>query len=188
MSGVVLQREFINHKYYQDIKFRLVYFHLLLRGGKVVSLNEIADATDLRKSEVRKIIDLMREDGEIIRHSHSRSKKYYEVKNVKAIGEEKAINGTRIDERLRLTQEWINAAKKIGVDNPSLVFDEFKDYWLARAGKAAYRVNWLVTWRGWCIKSLKYRKQNKLEDDIPEEFRGLKPSEILKKRGLWDGC
>jgi hypothetical protein len=42
-------------------------------------------------------------------------------------------------------------AEHLSLD-PQAVFDSFRDYWLAKAGAAARKVDWLATWRNWCRK------------------------------------
>jgi uncharacterized protein YdaU (DUF1376 family) len=43
-------------------------------------------------------------------------------------------------------------ARALGI-NPTTEFPKFRDYWLAKAGKEARKVDWPATWRYWCRNS-----------------------------------
>ena len=67
---------------------------------------------------------------------------------------EKNNRATRLTQNALLSEEWINEALKIRADwsakHVQAVFDEFKDYWIARPGKDAAKLDWIATWRNWC--------------------------------------
>ena len=49
-----------------------------------------------------------------------------------------------------LPDEWAQAAKAIRPDvDPAKVFDEFRDYWIARPGAGGCKLDWLCVWRNW---------------------------------------
>lgn len=49
-----------------------------------------------------------------------------------------------------LPDEWAQAAKAIRHDvDPAKVFDEFRDYWVARPGAGGCKLDWLCVWRNW---------------------------------------
>ncbi len=80
------------------------------------------------------------------------------------------VSASRIQPDLTLSDEWIDTALELRKDwNRSFVhsvFDTFKDYWMAKAGKDAVKADWLATWRGWCKRDNATPKQ---QSDI---FRG----------------
>jgi len=46
--------------------------------------------------------------------------------------------------------EWIEFCKKERPDlNAGILFAGFKDYWLAKPGKDACKLDWFATWRNW---------------------------------------
>lgn len=56
---------------------------------------------------------------------------------------------TRFPKDFVLPQEWIDFCKTERPDlNPAKVFEEFKDYWIAKP-KDNTKLDWLATWRGW---------------------------------------
>ena len=74
--------------------------------------------------------------------------------------EEKSQRGSRLANDWVLPVEWENWAKK---ERPELdakqVFEQFKDYWCAKAGKDAIKLDWTATWRNW-VRNTKAVKPN----------------------------
>lgn len=70
--------------------------------------------------------------------------------NGKGYGENAvASKPTRFSKDFELPQEWIDFCKTERPDlNPKNVFEEFKDYWIAKP-KDNTKLDWLATWRGW---------------------------------------
>lgn len=68
-------------------------------------------------------------------------------------------NGSRIDPDLILSDEWIacayGACEKRGFDieikDIEIEFEKFKNYWLAKSGSGASKLDWLATWRNWFL-------------------------------------
>jgi len=56
---------------------------------------------------------------------------------------------TRLPEGWEPTPEMVAYARDQGLD-PRRVADDFRDYWRAKAGQSAAKVDWGATWRGWC--------------------------------------
>lgn len=81
-------------------------------------------------------------------------------------GEEKpravARRAERLPPDLDLPYEWINEAKKIRSDwtneKVETVFAEFRDYWTAKSGKDATKVDWAATWRNWCRREKSFAR------------------------------
>lgn len=61
---------------------------------------------------------------------------------------------TRLPADWVLTQEYYDAAKTARPEWPDnhvkRVADGFRDYWVAKSGKDATKLDWLATWRNWC--------------------------------------
>jgi hypothetical protein len=57
--------------------------------------------------------------------------------------------GTRLSPDAVLTDEWRDAAVKLGYPSEHVdwLFDEFKDYWCAVPGQKGTKLDWLATWR-----------------------------------------
>lgn len=57
---------------------------------------------------------------------------------------------SRLSIDFELPTEWIEFCKTERPDlNPQTTFLEFKDYWIAKAGKDGCKTDWLATWRNW---------------------------------------
>lgn len=60
--------------------------------------------------------------------------------------------GTRLPDDWKLTAEYINAAAELRPDLSAVletVAGNFADYWHAKAGQGATKIDWLATWRNW---------------------------------------
>lgn len=62
----------------------------------------------------------------------------------------KAKRATRLSPDFELPQEWVEwvHANKPEV-NARQTFEQFKDYWIAKAGADAAKLDWFSTWRNW---------------------------------------
>lgn len=62
----------------------------------------------------------------------------------------KAKRATRLSPDFELPIEWVNwvADNKPEV-NAYQTFEQFKDYWIAKAGADAAKLDWFSTWRNW---------------------------------------
>lgn len=85
-----------------------------------------------------------------------------EVKrSILTIGEDKIIInkekkermlGTRFD-LVTLPEEWRAYCEENRKDlKPDAVFEDFRDYWIAKPGAAALKLDWAATWRTWVRK------------------------------------
>ena len=57
--------------------------------------------------------------------------------------------GCRLPDDWTPGQEGADFARGLGL-NPKAVFAVFRDYWHAKAGKDAVKLDWLKTWQNWC--------------------------------------
>lgn len=60
--------------------------------------------------------------------------------------------GTRLPDNWQPSADEINEAIKIGLsfDQATAEAEKFRDYWTAKAGRDAVKLDWLATWRNWC--------------------------------------
>lgn len=60
--------------------------------------------------------------------------------------------GTRIPDDWRLTDEHLAAAKAEGLTDLDIQREaaRFSDYWKAKSGSSAVKLDWMATWRNWC--------------------------------------
>jgi hypothetical protein len=65
----------------------------------------------------------------------------------------KKPRGARLPPDAVLSDDWLHAAQSIRNDLGEiaigLIFDEFKDHWIAAAGSRGVKSDWLATWRNW---------------------------------------
>lgn len=65
----------------------------------------------------------------------------------------RAPRGKRLAEDWFLPESWGNrtlATYRVTREQVKIEADRFKNYWLAKSGKDAARVDWEATWRNWC--------------------------------------
>jgi 5-methylcytosine-specific restriction endonuclease McrA len=65
-------------------------------------------------------------------------------------------HGSRLPQGWTLPQswgEWAMEAQNLSVDQVRREADNFHDYWVAKAGAAGRKADWLATWRTWVRKS-----------------------------------
>lgn len=63
-----------------------------------------------------------------------------------------AKRGTRIPDDFAAPPEWIDFARKEGFHDDHAIhrlFDDFADYWRAKSGADACKLDWTATWRRW---------------------------------------
>lgn len=50
-----------------------------------------------------------------------------------------------------LPDDWKAWCEDVRPDlNPKLVAEQFRDFWVAKAGKDGVKLDWQATWRNWC--------------------------------------
>jgi hypothetical protein len=80
--------------------------------------------------------------------------------------------GTRLPEDwkpTRAVKEW-TLSQDLTKDEANLQYEKFKDYWLAKSGKDATKVDWDATWRNWIRSYLSYRGGSQKRYHGPNEF------------------
>lgn len=69
------------------------------------------------------------------------------------------MKGARLPEDWTLPAEWRNWALAQRPDlNPDKVAEEFKDYWIAKTGQNATKLNWHATWRNWVRRQKQHQE------------------------------
>lgn len=71
--------------------------------------------------------------------------------------------GTRLPKDWQPTAEFIDFCKQERPDlNPEFIAEEFKDYWVSKAGADGVKLDWLATWRNWVRRQ---REQPKVQKE-----------------------
>lgn len=67
-------------------------------------------------------------------------------------GGKKTPKGSRLHADWHPSADEINEAIRIGLtfDQATAEAEKFRDYWTAKAGRDAVKLDWLATWRNWC--------------------------------------
>ncbi len=72
----------------------------------------------------------------------------------------KMKKATRLSEDWTLPETWRNWALAERPDlNPDRIADEFRDFWIAKSGANATKMNWQATWRNWIRRQRKTETQ-----------------------------
>lgn len=62
----------------------------------------------------------------------------------------KSARATRLPKDMELPDDWAKFCKDERPDlDPAETFAVFRDYWVAKAGQAGCKLDWLATWRNW---------------------------------------
>lgn len=71
----------------------------------------------------------------------------------------KRARATRLPSDWRPPPDWIGDAVGLGFseDEARHEADRFRDFWVAKAGKDACKLDWRATWRNWCRNALERR-------------------------------
>lgn len=81
--------------------------------------------------------------------------------------------GSRLSPDFCLTEEWKDFCQQDRPDlNSSKVFEQFKDYWIAKAGQQGVKLDWFATWRNW-VRSQNQAPVNKADQvftTVPSRF------------------
>jgi hypothetical protein len=109
----------------------------------------------------------------------------------------RGTKGSRLSADWVLPEDWESWARQERPDlNPQKVGEQFKDFWIAKAGAAGVKLDWLATWRNW-VRNQRQERLNpadiakvtvpsKVERDpalqkLDEDYKTAKPNpEILR--------
>ncbi len=93
--------------------------------------------------------------------------------------QEKSNRGTRLPRDWKPTQEYFDAAKEL---NPNIldarivqIGAEFRDYWIAKSGAGATKVDWMATWRNWVRKEPNHSRPTQ---GAPPRFNPVQPTSL----------
>lgn len=93
-----------------------------------------------------------------------------------------ACRATRLAIDWQPTGEYAEFARSGGL-NPAHVALAFRDYWLAKAGADATKMNWLATWRAWCRRDRNWREPDASAAQatlpVPEIDCGRRPTRTV---------
>lgn len=98
--------------------------------------------------------------------------------------------GTRLPADWKPTLEAAKFARELGLD-VSATADQFRDYWIARAGAGGVKLDWLATWRNWCRTTAERRQMGrprgefKLPPSVPPETEWWPRLRTYKAGGWW---
>lgn len=75
--------------------------------------------------------------------------------------EKKRKNGTRLPPDFEVTPAMLMWFESRGLTvDPEVETERFKNYWLAKAGKDATKMDWVATWRNWMLQAEGYSAKN----------------------------
>lgn len=104
-------------------------------------------------------------------------------KTSKIANRQKSPRGARLQPDWSLPTEWFNWTR-INLANSTpetikLEADKFRDYWIAKSGQQAAKLDWEATWRNWCRTAFAARPATIV--NRPAFERKPNPSEALRK-------
>lgn len=78
---------------------------------------------------------------------------------------------TRMANDFQLPDSWIDFCKVTRPDlDPQATFLEFRDYWVAKAGKDGCKTDWQATWRNWVRRAFGKSSVSKVGEDKSWQF------------------
>ena len=120
-----------------------------------------------------------------------------ETEKEKEAETKRGTKGSRLSADWVLPEDWESWARQERPDlNPQKVGEQFKDFWIAKAGAAGVKLDWQATWRNW-VRNQRQERLNpadiakvtvpsKVERDpalqkLDEDYKTAKPNpEILR--------
>lgn len=86
--------------------------------------------------------------------------------------------GTRIPEDFAVTEAHRKWAKEQGLPSPDSEVDHFRDYWLAKAGKNAVKLDWDLTFKNWLRNAAQFNSKSGAPSRSPERSHPVEPCRI----------
>lgn len=78
---------------------------------------------------------------------------------------ERTARGTRLDPAMQLPDDWRDYCKANRPDlDAAKVFENFRDYWIAKSGQNSTKLDWAATWRTW----VRHEKQQRAGSEKPK--------------------
>ncbi len=120
-----------------------------------------------------------------------------ETEKEKEAETKRGTKGSRLSADWVLPEDWESWARQERPDlNPQKVGEQFKDFWIAKAGAAGVKLDWQATWRNW-VRNQRQERLNpadiakvtvpsKVERDpalqkLDDDYKTAKPNpEILR--------
>jgi len=73
--------------------------------------------------------------------------------NTNVLPKKETVRASRFDFKKHVTDDWRAEAKRLKPNLSDLAIqdemDRFNDYWTAKSGQSATKIDWLATWRNW---------------------------------------
>lgn len=68
--------------------------------------------------------------------------------------------GTRLPEDFQIPDDWGDWAVGMGftVDQVNIEFTKFYNYWTAKSGASATKLDWRKTWQNWVLNNVQYQR------------------------------
>lgn len=157
---------------------------LRIEGGKIINDKAVDDASNLRRLRAERASAGRRggiesgksrakslennETGEAI-GSTREEKRREEDKEREPYGSQK--KATRLSPDWALPKSWGEWATENGLseDDARREADRFRDYWLAKSGKDAAKLDWQATWRNWVRKAVADRQARKPTQHVGDQ-------------------
>ncbi len=94
-----------------------------------------------------------------------------EITDVISVGDKaKKPRGSRLPEVYELTDEMIDYAKASAPDiSVSLEHEKFCNYWHAKAGRDATKIDWTATWKNWMLNAQQWAGSKKGNQAVLDE-------------------
>ena len=84
-----------------------------------------------------------------------------------------STRGSRLSPDLVFPNDWMTFCYQTRPDlDPKKTFEQFKDYWIAKAGQQGVKLDWFATWRNW-VRSQNQAPVNKADQvftTVPSRF------------------
>lgn len=84
--------------------------------------------------------------------------------------------GTRLTDDWMPSVELLDYARDQGVSDVARMMEDFKDYWIAKAGQAARKTDWNRTWKTWAR-----REGDRQREKAARDARFAKPSQAYQR-------
>lgn len=170
----------------------------LMKDSKVLNWEKYqGDSSTQRTREYRERMKQKEQSQNVTeRHGDDVTQRRGEEKReevVDAIGKpiasatQKIHKGTRIDPDMKFEEKYLEYASRVypvQMDIMPVVFEEFKDYWLARSGRDASKLDWLATWRN-RLKTVNFEtiRRNHNETSIRSFGKAVNRGGVRKSTG-----
>lgn len=143
--------------------------------AKRVALHRVGNAESVTKSVQKRTSALAREEK---RREREREEKKNKGEGGEGGGTARA---TRLPTDQVLSDQWFDFCKTERPDlDPTSTFENFRDYWTAKPGQDANKLNWFATWRNWV------RSQHRLPNGSKGQLLSFAEQDRIAGRKRWE--